>query len=203
MIAITGTISAGKSRTAERLAQLMDCELVKADDLARRLMEPGQPGYQGVMDGFGSLYLDSYGRIDRRKLRLAIMDSDEARRKLEGIMFPLIKDQIDAARLSAAGDIIFEIPLLFEAGWQADFDLVIAVYTEQLTALKRLMKRDGVTKKQAERLLAMQMTSEQKAALADEVIDNSGLFRQTAGQLERLAENLCQARKHKKKAIRS
>ncbi len=189
-IAITGTIGAGKSLVGADLAESLQADLVKADDLARCLMEKGRQGYNSFVDCYGNAYLDAKGEIDRKKLRKAITLSTAIKKKLEELLHPPVKEEIlkiCSEKRSIGKHVIFEIPLLFEVGWQEHFDLIIAVYTDRTVNKKRLMDRDNIDEGYVEKLLNLQMSAEQKAELSDVVINNSKSYEETRAQLVALA----------------
>ncbi len=192
-VALTGTIGAGKSQIGNSFAKLLKAEFIKTDDISRHLMEKGQQGYIIFVQRYGDTYLDCKGDVERKKLRRALTYSAEVKENLEGILHPLIKKEIlkiSSENKKSCQSSIFEIPLLFEKGWCDLFDLSVAVYADRVVNKKRLMDRDGIDEEYAEKLLNIQMRAEQKAALADVIIDNSKSYEETMVQLVTLTQNV-------------
>lgn len=185
-IAVTGTIGAGKTRVAKTLSYITNGKVVDSDKLCHQLMQPGQSGYQAFVKKYGKQYLSEDGLVNRQSLRLALVDVADIKTQIEAILHPLVKEKI----LCEIGDsrskgsfCFFEIPLLFEVGWQDYFDTTIAVCVDEQTGIKRLMDRDGINEKFAKKLMALQMSSSEKANYASLVIDNSGSYIKTICQI--------------------
>lgn len=181
-IAVTGTIGAGKSRVVKTLSYITSGKVVDTDKLCHQLMQPGQSGYQKFVEKYGEQYLSADGRVNRESLKLALVDVPDIKEQLEAILHPLVKEiistEIDIA--DTHGKFCFyEIPLLFEVGWQEYFDTTIAVYVDKESGINRLIERDGISEKYAKKLIALQMSSTEKANLADLIIDNSGSYIKT------------------------
>lgn len=192
-ICITGTIGSGKSSILSSLGSLLHCTTVQADQIAREIMEIDGPGYKSFCNRFAGKYLLQDGGLDRPGLKKAIAGNSLLKKEVENILHPLIRQQLNAsvpAPVHTQEMVLYEIPLLFEAGWQDDFDLVIAVYVDSVTGRSRLMKRDNIDREYAENLLKLQMNSWQKSMQADMVVDNSCSFTYTLFQLLQLASYL-------------
>jgi dephospho-CoA kinase len=175
VLALTGGIASGKSAVSDRLAGL-GAAIIDTDVIAREVVEPGQPGLQQVVEAFGKEVLDSEGNLDRRQLRERVFADEHERKRLEGILHPLIELRV-RERIAANPDapmIVLVVPLLVESGLFGDVDGVIVVDVPEALQIERLRQRDGITKAQAERILAAQATRQQRLAVADDVIDNSG-----------------------------
>lgn len=192
-VALTGTIGSGKSRILNSLGRMLQCSTIQADQIARQMMQVGAPGYLKFCRKYSDTYLLENGSLDRAKLKKSFTDQPSLKKEVERILHPLIRHQLMEITASANDlqqMIVFEVPLLFEVGWQSDFDVVIAVYVEYSKGKKRLMRRDRVDSGYADDLLAMQMSSWQKAMMADMVIDNTYCYTSTMFQLLRLVEQL-------------
>jgi dephospho-CoA kinase len=192
-IALTGGIGSGKSSVATILADALQAAVVSADLICRDLMQPDALGWHDIRLLWGDRFLHPDRTIDRALLGQAVFQDAGMRRQLEAILHPLIRSAIEE-RMSAADqageDLVIEIPLLFEVGWQEGFDCTVAVYAPEEICLQRIQARDGVSQEQAERMLAAQMPPAKKAGMAMHVIDNSGLWVQTVQQVGRLAKSL-------------
>jgi len=188
-IGLTGGIASGKSTVARMLVE-SGAALVDADRIAREIVEPGQPPLAQIVERFGQAVLHEDGTLNRKKLG-EIVFADEAKRKaLEAITHPAIRavmrERMDKLQREAPKRlVVVDVPLLYESGLQSLFEEVMVVYVPRSLQLERLMKRDGLSKADAERRLNAQMDIEEKKRLADIVIDNSGSLEDTALQLER------------------
>ncbi len=192
-LALTGPIGAGKSCVLALLAESLGAGIIDADALCKQLLEPQQPGWQQVRATWGERFIAEDGRITRKKLREALVDSSEVRDTLENILHPLVRHQIVEvlqAKDETAGCLLAEIPLLYEKGWTENFDAVVVVYAPETVCIQRAAARDGVSEKQVENLLGLQMSGEEKAAQADFVIDNSGTWAATVLQVVAVVRQL-------------
>lgn len=192
-IALTGGIGSGKSSVATILADALQAEVVSADLICHDLMQPGAAGWQGICALWGDRFLHPDRTIDRALLGQAVFQDAGMRRQLEAILHHLIRSAIQeriAAADQAGENLVIEIPLLFEVGWQDSFDCTVAVYAPEAICLQRILARDGISCEQAERMLAAQMPPAEKAEMAMHVVDNSGLWIQTVQQISRLARRL-------------
>lgn len=175
IIAVTGVIGSGKSYVAAELAKALAADRCDTDEVCRDLLRCGEQGWQGVVDKWAGLFLDESGSIDTVKLRQAIFDEPKIRKSLEKILHPLVRihvEELQKKSIRSGRDLIVEVPLLFEVGWQGDFDVVVTVSAPRDICLERVVKRDGVSVEQALKSLEAQMDVEEKARRADYVVDN-------------------------------
>lgn len=189
-IAITGGIATGKSTISRLLGKCLGGEVVDADQLCRDLLVKGQPGWQGMHQAWGDRFMDPCGQIDWILLRNTIFADTTVRRELEQILHPLVRIEITALaqRKKLGGEaLLVEVPLLFEVGWQGDFDWVVSIFATKNRCIQRIVARDKVSVEDAGKILAAQMPLFCKAFLADSVIDNSGVFPFTCLQVYHLA----------------
>lgn len=192
-IAITGGMGAGKSVVSSFLAKRLGWKLLSADSVCRNLLAPGAEGWKVFVGIFGKEYIDEKGEIERSRLRSKIFENNALRQELEAILHPLARQeiQLQAAKSNKSGEsVLVEVPLLFEAGWQDDFDKVIVVYAASAVCLARICRRDGVSSAEARKGLAVQIPLGEKAMAADYVVDNSGNWSGTLLQLLHLCEIL-------------
>jgi dephospho-CoA kinase len=184
-IGLTGGIGSGKS-TVSRLLVERGAVLVDADRLAREVVEPGTPGLAAVVEAFGDRVLAADGSLDRPALAAIVFADPEARRRLDGIVHPLVRQR--AAELVAAAPadavVVQDVPLLVETGQTASYDLVLVVEADPETRLARLVQR-GLTEADARARIAAQASDEQRRAVADVVLDNSGSLESLAEQVDR------------------
>jgi dephospho-CoA kinase len=177
-VGLTGGIGSGKSEVSRRLAAL-GAVVLDGDTAARAVVEPGTPGLARIAETFGPGVLAPDGSLDRAKLAAIVFADDAAREKLNAITHPLIHEHLmaeEAAAIMAGGPdtiVVHGIPLLAEGQRAADFDLVIVVDVPPEVQVTRLAGR-GMPAEQARARMAAQATREQRLAVADIVIDNSG-----------------------------
>ena len=168
---------------AERGALVFD-----ADAISRELVAAGQPALKEIAEVFGADVLTPTGELDRRRMRARIFDDEQARRQLEGILHPRVRNELRArANTCSLPYCLLAIPLFAESAQAyAWVDRVLVVDVPLETQLGRLMQRDGMTKEFAEKALAAQATRQQRLALADDVIDNTGSLDDLARIVSRL-----------------
>ncbi|NDE12496.1 MAG: dephospho-CoA kinase [Actinobacteria bacterium] len=172
-IALTGGIGSGKSLAAEFFEEL-GAVVIDSDQLARDAIERGTPGFDEVVASFGDAIL-SGGAIDRAKLAEIVFKDELARRNLEAIIHPRVREIATriAARVPQDGVVINQIPLLFETNGKSRFDVVITVASTLENRKARLAQR-GMKSYEIERRINAQASDEQRASIADIVIENDG-----------------------------
>jgi len=175
IIGLTGSIATGKSQSSKIFKQL-GCYIIDADKLSRTLTVKGSKCLVDIVRVFGKDILKPNGELDRKKLGLIVFSDKQAKTELEKIIHPHIikKTNEVIAKKYKTVDIIVDAPLLFEVGLDRVCDKVIVIYAKYHLQLKRLMKRDNLSKQEAEKRIALQMPIEEKMKLADITIDNSG-----------------------------
>jgi dephospho-CoA kinase len=192
-IAVTGSFGSGKSTVSRLLAQEMGALYVDTDQLCRQMMLPGRQGYKGLVALYGARFLARDGSVDRGALRDAVFSVTEVRRALEGILHPLVRRMVaDGAQScrKAGRHQVVEVPLLFEVGWQGQFDRTVVVSGQEKQLLSRVGVRDGLSAEEFRRVAATQWTPAEKESLGDFVINNSGLFVATVQQVAWLARKI-------------
>jgi dephospho-CoA kinase len=185
-IGLTGGIGSGKSTVAALLAA-RGAVVVDADRIAREVVEPGTPGLAAVVGAFGPGVLTPDGALDRAALASIVFADQEARARLDGIVHPLVRARAEEVVAGAPPDavVVQDVPLLVETGQAGRYDLVLVVEADLETRLARLVLR-GLTEDDARARIAAQATDEQRRAVADVVLDNSGTPDALAAQVERL-----------------
>jgi len=186
VLGLTGGIGSGKSMVAQMFARL-GAMVIDADQLAREVVEPGQPALEEIAATFGRDVLLPDGRLDRAKLAGIIFADPIERAKLDAITHPRIRARMDEeikARRSGPGVLIVDIPLLYENDRSYSVERVIVVWVDPQTQLRRIRQRDGLSTEAAGQRIAAQMPLEAKRARADHVIDNSGTREDTRRQVE-------------------
>ena len=191
-IGLTGGIGSGKSTVAALLAA-RGAVVVDADRIAREVVEPGTPGLAAVAEAFGEGVLAADGSLDRPALAAIVFTDPESRARLDGIVHPLVRERSVELIAGAPSDAVLvnDVPLLVETGQAGTYDLVLVVEAELATRLTRLVER-GLTEEDARARIASQATDEQRRAVADVVVDNSGTREQLADQVIRFWEERVQ-----------
>jgi len=188
-VGLTGSVASGKS-TVARVWEEEGVPVVSADELARRVVEPGSPGLAEVVEAFGDRVLAPDGTLDREALRRRVFRDPEERRRLEGILHPRIealrRRWMESRRREGAALAVAEIPLLFEAGRAGDFDVVVVVDASPEERLRRMVEGRGLDRDEAERIMESQMDPAEKRERADRVVENDG----SRAELERAARAL-------------
>lgn len=189
-IAVTGSYGSGKSSVTRLLVAYLDAELVDTDHICRDLLKYGEPGYLQLRDVYGSRFLREDGSIDRQVLRDATFGDTTIKEQLEAILHPLVRSRVNIAGGRAKEDLSFlvaEVPLLYEVGWQDDFDLTVLVRVSREISVARTISRDTIDREEAEQILGLQLPMTCKEPLADYIIDNGCTFVSTAQQTAWLA----------------
>jgi dephospho-CoA kinase len=187
-IGLTGGIASGKSTVEQRLSEL-GVPVINADDSARVVVAPGQPGLAAVIERFGAGLLTQDGVLDRAALRNLIFQSPEKRRDLEAILHPLIREHMKQQTLTAIGPyLVLSIPLLVEGGGAArdGVDRILVVDADESQQVQRLMSRDSVSAEQARSILAAQASRADRLKAADDVLLNSGSVPELRQAVDRL-----------------
>ena len=178
-VGLTGGIGSGKSEVSRRLGQ-HGAAVIDADLIAREVVEPGTPGLGQLAAVFGPEVLLPDGRLDRPRLGQLVFADDDLRAKLNAIVHPLVHErtrQLEheaAAAVGPAGIVLNDVPLLAENQLQANFDTVIVVDAPDDQRLRRLIDTRGMTERDARDRMAAQADRDERLAIADIVVDNSG-----------------------------
>jgi dephospho-CoA kinase len=175
VVALTGGVAAGKTAVTRRF-EALDVHVHDADVAAREVIEPGTPGLAEVVAAFGTGALDDSGRLDRAAMRQRVFADPAARRTLEAIIHPRVRQWLHERALAERGPYcLLAIPLLAENiehyRW---VDRVLLVDAPEPVQIARLIARDGIDETLARRMLAHQASRTERLALADDVIENSG-----------------------------
>ncbi|HET9861797.1 MAG TPA: dephospho-CoA kinase [Steroidobacteraceae bacterium] len=185
-VGLTGGIACGKSTVANLFAAL-GASIVDTDLLAREVVAPGSPLLPQIAAHFGLQVLQEDGSLDRAALRDLVFASPAERQWLEQLTHPAIRELTDLRCETATGKyVIVAIPLLVETGGADRFDRVLVVDCQPELQLARLQARDGMTRAQAERMLAAQASREKRLAVADDVVRNDGDLATLRNQVEKL-----------------
>ena len=190
LVGLTGGIATGKSTVAEVFRRL-GCVIIDADGLAREVVVPGAPAHDVIVAAFGGGILRPDGTLDRQKLGAIVFAVPDAKKRLEAITHPRIRERFAEAlaELEArdfAGIVIFDAPVMIESGNYTAMDRLVVVVTDAATQARRLTARDAVGAAEAEQRIGSQMPVAEKAKLADYVIDNSGDRETTIAEARRV-----------------
>ena len=192
LVGLTGGIGSGKS-TVARLLEDRGAVVFDADLLAREAVEPGTPGHAAVIERFGADVLAPGGELDREALASIVFADPSARRDLEQIVHPEVR------RLFAEGSeayrdtdrvVVFSAPLLVESGMHTAFEILVVVSATVATQIERLMRQRGMSEASIRARIDAQAPLEDKAAVADFLVDNEGTLDELASQVERLWNEL-------------
>jgi dephospho-CoA kinase len=192
LVGLTGGIGSGKS-TVARMLEERGAVVFDADLLAREAVEPGTPGHTAVIERFGADVLAPGGELDREALASIVFADPSARRDLEQIVHPEVR------RLFAEGSeayhdtdriVVFSAPLLVETGMHTAFEILVVVSATVVTQIERLMRQRGMSEAAIRARIDAQAPLEDKAAVADFLVDNGGTLPELESQVERLWHEL-------------
>ena len=192
IIGITGGIASGKSTVTEFLRQ-QGYQVIDADQVVHELQESGGRLYQALLSAFGPAILQEDGRLNRPKLGAMIFGNPELLAQSSQIQNQIIREELAGRRdlLAEKEDIFFmDLPLLFELGYESWFDQIWLVDVTEETQLSRLMTRNALSQKEAEKRIAAQLSLQEKRNRADVLIDNNGPLELTQEQLRDTLQKL-------------
>src|ERR1700759_136396 len=174
-IGLSGGIGAGKSTVSSTFGELGGI-VVDGDVISREVVEPGTEGLAKLVDAFGERILSDDGSLNRPALAAIAFSDDEKRQTLNGIVHPLVAERRSELIASAGDDavIVEDVPLLVESGMAPMFPLVIIVNADEDLRVKRLIEHRGFTEEDARARIKAQASEEQRRAVADVWLDNSG-----------------------------
>jgi dephospho-CoA kinase len=172
-LGLTGGIGSGKSTVAALLADL-GATVIDADALSRASTAAGGAAIAPIREAFGADAIDAHGALNRDRMRALVFAQPDARARLEAIVHPLVRAEIDRRCAAMQGGCaVLDLPLLAEsAAWQQRLDTVWVVDCAPPTQVRRVMQRNGWTQAQVEAVMAAQASRAQRLAIADTVIDN-------------------------------
>jgi len=200
LIGLTGGIASGKSTVARRLVE-HGAVHIDADELARRVVEPGKPALGRIIEEFGSEVLRRDGTLDRAKLGGIVFGDEAARAKLNAIVHPAVRALTAKLIERAVAEepdavVVYDVPLLVEASVPDDlrFDLIVVTNAPRRTQVKRLVEERGFDPIQAEARVDAQVGNTERLAVADVVIDTDGSMAHTMSQTDALWHRIRQER---------
>jgi len=197
LVGLTGGVATGKS-TVSNMFRDLGIPVIDADAMARRIVEPGRTAWRAIKEEFGTGVFHDNGELNRAALRNIIFEDEAQRNKLNRITHPEIYKEMwwEAVKCAASGYqyIIMDLPLLFEAGVMVPYmHKVIVVTCEEDLQLQRLMEQRHLSERESKNMIGAQMNLDQKAAMAQYVIENSGSLHDTTEQVARIHSNLSQS----------
>jgi dephospho-CoA kinase len=193
-VGLTGGIASGKTTVARILAE-HGAFVLHADELAHEVMEPGGPAYTWVVEEFGDEILDERGYVNRAVLGQRVFHDARAREALNAIMHPAVRAEYarrleEYVPLGHAPIAVFDAALLVETGRYAEFHRVVVTSCDREAQVRRLLRRNNLTVKEAWARIESQFPLERKIAHADYVIDTGGTLRQTRAQTDEVYTRL-------------
>ncbi len=193
VVGLTGGIASGKS-TVSGVFRDAGIPVICADDLAHEVVKPGSAALDEIQRTFGGEFLDSRGNLDRAAMANLVFQDTYKRKALERIIHPRVAEEQAKILLDLGNQghkiAIVDVPLLYEAGLEESFDIVLVAYVPADVQIKRLMARDKISEEQARSRLDAQLDIDEKKKLADLVIDNSGSLEHTREQVLNIIEKL-------------
>lgn len=191
VIGLTGGIGSGKSAAADVFASL-GIPVVDTDAIAHELTRPGGAAIAGVREFFGDAAIAADGAMDRKKVRELVFSDPAAKRKLEGLLHPMIRAESQrriAEGLGRAPYVVHVVPLLIESpDYRARVQRVAVVDCDEAVQIERVQRRSGLSADEVRRIIAAQVPRATRLAAADDVIDNSGPLSAIEGQVRALHE---------------
>ncbi len=173
-IGLTGGIASGKTAVSTHFSQL-GVPVIDTDIISRELVEPGRPALQQIADRLGKAFIAPDGGLDRTALRRHIFSHPGARAVLEDILHPAIRQEVERrlAEITDTPYAIVVIPLLVENHLEDMVDRVLLVDVPEELQVQRACRRDGITPKEAEKILLAQASRKERRQAADDIIDNT------------------------------
>ena len=198
LIGLTGGIASGKSTVARRLVE-HGAVHIDADELARRVVQPGRPALAAIVDGFGREILQHDGTLDRQKLAEIVFHDDDARERLNAIVHPAVRELTSKLLAKIEGEdpdavVVYDVPLLIEAAVDHPFDLIVVTSAPKHTQVERLVEERGLDPNQAEARVEAQVGNTERVAVADVVIDTDDSMAHTMSQVDALWHRIKQER---------
>ncbi len=191
VLGITGGIGSGKSAVSRLLACYCLAPLIDLDQCCRHLLDVNQDGWLALRHHFGDMFFRDSGEVNRALLRETIFSDTAIRQQVDRLLHPLARAAMRQQKAGIDSELILvEIPLLYEAGWEPEVDAVLVVYARPGAQCCRVMRRDGVSRREAVQAVAAQMKLAEKARRAEYVIDNSGSWSVTRDQVIALGRRL-------------
>ncbi len=193
LIGLTGGIGSGKS-TVARLLKEQGWTVVDADQIARDIVEPGEPALTELAEAFGADIIREDGSLNRGLLATRAFGDAASTQRLNDITHPRIEAEtqrrFDAARSAGEEFVVYDMPLLVDKGLHTGMDYTIVVDVDVATRVQRLVEFRSLDETDARRRIAAQISDDARLAVADFVIDNNGALEELPGQVERVVHEI-------------
>ena len=189
LVGLTGGIGSGKSTVSAMLAE-RGAVIIDADALVRSLQQPGMPVFDAMVERFGPSIVAADGTLDRAAVAGIVFTDEQARKDLEAIVHPAVGAEMIRLLGEQAGTdhiVIYDVPLLVESG-KKGYGAVVVVDVDPEVAVQRLVTSRGMDEADARNRIANQVPREERVAIADRVLDNSGTVEALAAQVDDLWE---------------
>ncbi len=193
-VGLTGSIAVGKTFVCQVLAEL-GCHVLDADNVARDVVKPSTSGWVEIREAFGAEVFQENGELDRKKMGTIVFADEEKRQLLNSIVHPLVIEEQNKWLAEKEADdpdgiAVIDAALMIESGGSKRFDKLVVVWCRPEVQIERLIKRNFLSREEAERRIASQMPQEEKKKYADHLIDTSESFEPTRRQTEELLRKL-------------
>ncbi len=187
VVGLTGGIGSGKSAAADEFARL-GATVVDADAIAHQLTQPGGAAMTAIRGLFGDAFLDASGAMDRKKVRERVFADAAARRRLEALLHPMIREEAQRRIASASGPyVVHVIPLLVESpDYRRRVDRVLVIDCPEEIQVARVRARSGLAAEEVRDIMRAQASRAARIAAADDVIDNGGTIDALHRQIQAL-----------------
>lgn len=187
-IAVTGGIGSGKSRVCRYWASRAELPLIDVDVICAGLLEKGEAAWLAIKNELDDEYFLPDGRLDRKRLRRALFADERIRLRMNELIHPLAQaETVSAISRFEGRDVLVDVPLLFEAGWENYFDVRVVVYADATVCCRRVVNRDCIGPAEARQTLLAQLPLYEKVLRANHVINNSGSWLSTMLEILHLA----------------
>lgn len=192
-LGLTGGIATGKSTAASYFRE-RGLRVIDADQIAHAQQAPGQVTWREIKENFGAEFINEDQTVNRQKLGAYVFAHPDELARLSkishGAVLAEIKQEMQAAKRAGEGVCVIDVPLLFEAGWQDLFDATLLIAAPYDLELERLMKRNQLSREQAQVRIKSQLPLDEKRRLASYVIENTGTIEELRTNLQQLLEEI-------------
>ena len=207
LVGLTGGVATGKS-TVARMFQQCGAAIIDADALARDVVQPGKPAWRDIIGRYGTRVLRPDRTLNRHALAEVVFGHRRELAALNAIVHPRVaKEQRRLVREIARKDpealVVYDVPLLFEAGVDARVDRILVVTADRPTQIKRLQQRNGLTRAEALRRIRSQTPLSEKCKRADDILDGTLARARLQRLVKRLYSELIELAKERKKRAKT
>lgn len=194
IVGLTGSIATGKSVVSNRLKEL-GAHIIDYDVISKKVVEPGFPAWQDIVDYFGKDILNEDQTLDRARLASIVFNDEVKRKKLELFVHSQMHSEIERQEKTALKEdpnaiVVHDVPLLFETNAHERVEKVIVVHASEETQLRRLHERDGMSEEDGRSRIRTQLPTAEKIKRADFIIDNNGSIEETKQQVDEIYRTL-------------